>query len=490
MRVVKRIALALMSVATVAHADPQAPPKDAATRLAGRAIGTTPLASDLAELTDGIGGRPTGSPALEKAVDWGVAKFKAIGIDVKTESYTVPTLWLGGTAEGECTAPAQFPLTLVAAPFSASGTLEAQVIDVGNGTAKDFARAGAKAKGAIIIIGIGEMHDLDDLFAEYLRSDALFAAAKKAGVVGVLLESSHPRGLLYRHPVTSGDTLVPIPVAIVSREQAKRLRRLAAHDTTRVKLAIKNTIGGAYQAKNVVAEIRGREKPDEIVVLGAHLDAWDLGTGANDNGVNAALVIDVARGIKELGFVPKRTIRFVLFTGEEQGMWGSAGYVLSHKAELDKHVAMVVFDVGSGRTTGFFLDGRAELGAALTETLAPVAGLGPFTNPIDGIDGTDNFDFLISGVPNYCANQDATPYLPDYHASSDTFDKVDFREAQANVAIASAVTWGLAERAARPGKRQTRAEVMKLLAATKLDEQMKAFGQWLPFVNNRRGVSN
>jgi len=487
MRAMKRIALALISVAVVAHADPQAPPKDVATRLAGRAIGTTPLAADLAELTDGIGGRPTGSPALDKAVDWGTVKFKAIGIDVKTEAYTVPNLWLGGTAEGECVAPAQFPLTLVAAPFSASGTLEAPVVDVGNGTAKDFTRVGTKAKGAIIIVGIGEMHTIDDLFAEYLRSDALFAAAKKAGVVAVLLESSHPRGLLYRHPVTMGDAVVPIPVAIVSREQTERLRRLTA---PRVKLAIVNTIGGAYQAKNVVAEIRGRDKPDEIVVLGAHLDAWDLGTGANDNGVNAALVIDVARGMHELGFVPRRTIRFVLFTGEEQGMWGSAGYVQSHKAELDKHVAMVVFDVGSGRTTGFFLDGRAELDGALTETLAPVAGLGPFTNPIDGIDGTDNFDFLISGVPNFCANQDATPYLPDYHASSDTFDKVDIREARANVAIASAVTWGLAERAARPGKRQTRAEVMKLLAATKLDEQMKAFGQWLPFVNNRRGVSN
>ncbi|HEY3020748.1 MAG TPA: M28 family peptidase, partial [Solirubrobacteraceae bacterium] len=302
------------------------------------------------------------------------------------------------------------------------------------------------------------------------------------------LESSHPRGLLYRHPVAFGPPL-PFPVAVISREQAQRLRRLAAAGEVRVKLDIENHAGGAYTARNVVAELRGREKPDEIVILGAHLDSWDLGTGANDNGVNAALVIDVARGMKELGVAPRRTVRFILWNGEEQGMFGSAAYVLAHAAELDRHVMTVTFDIGSGRTHGFFLSGREELRKPVEAALAPVAGLGPFTLLPDGIDGTDNFDFLLSGVPNLVANQDAAPYLPDYHASSDTFDKVDAREAQANAAIAAALVWGIADAPERAGRRQTRAEVEKLIRATKLEEQMRAFGQWDDWVARKRGAS-
>jgi len=161
-----------------------------------------------------------------------------------------------------------------------------------------------------------------------------------------------------------------------------------------------------------VAEIRGRDKPQEVVLLGAHLDSWDLGTGEEDNGVNAAMVIDVARGVKQLGLAPRRSIRFVLFTGEEQGMWGSAGYVQRHTAEMDHHVAVVIFDTGSGRTTGFYLNGRGELRNTSNEARRAVAGLGTSEQVIDALDGTDNFAFILSGVPNVVADQDPIPYLP------------------------------------------------------------------------------
>jgi hypothetical protein len=170
-------------------------------------------------------------------------------------------------------------------------------------------------------------------------------------------------------------------------------------------------------------------------------------------------------------------------------MLGSAAYVQTHAAELDKHVATVTYDIGSGRTLGFFLNGRDELRKAVDEALVPVAGLGPFTQLADAIDGTDNFDFLLSGVPNLVANQDALPYLPDYHASSDTFDKVDAREAHANAAIASALVWALADRPGPLAKRQGRAEVEKLIKASKLDDQMKAFGQWSEWQAKKRGVA-
>ena len=146
-------------------------------------------------------------------------------------------------------------------------------------------------------------------------------------------------------------------------------------------------------------------------------------------------------------------------------------------------------ELGSGRTTGFFLNGREELRTPVANALSTVSDLGPFEHPLDGIDGTDNFDFLLSGVPNLVANQDAAPYLPDYHAESDTFDMVDQKEAVRNEAIAAALIWGLA---AGPGDalaRQTRPQVEELLRATKLDEQMKAFDQWDPWTAGKRGVN-
>lgn len=467
-----------------------APPDDAA-RLAGRAVGDTPLIADTKELCDTIGGRPVGSAANARAVSWAAAKFKAAGADaVRTEAFPVPFLWLPGTAELSIVAPENVPLRVVACPAAPStpGAITAKVVDAGEGTDADYARLGAKAKGAIAVVRSKEMKTADDLFGEYMRNGPIFSAAKKAGAAAVLLQSTRPRGLLYRHPVGLGRDLAPLPAAMVSREHAARLLRLAEQGDVTVRLNVSNKTGPTYDAQNVVAEIKGMEKPDEVVLLGAHLDSWDLGTGANDNGVNVALLVDALRGIKELGLKPRRTIRFVAFNAEELGMWGSAEYVRAHAKEMGDIAAVVIFDVGSGRTTNFYLNGREDLRKPADAALAGVAGLVGVPHTLEGVDGTDNFDFLLSGVPNLVANQDWAPYLPDYHAESDTFDMVDAREARANVAIASALVWGLANSDAR-APRQSRAEVDKLLKETKLDEQMKAMGQWEDWIAGKRGVS-
>jgi hypothetical protein len=465
---------------------------DVQQKLAGRAFGDTPLMQDLHELCDGIGGRPTGSPACERAIAWAAAKFQAGGADsVALESFPVPKSWVPEAAEGECIAPERFALRIVSAPYSGStnGVVEAPLVDAGEGTPEAFAKLGGSARGAIAMVASREMKTLDDLFAEYMKSGPMVEAARRAGVAALLLQSTRPHGLLYRHPLANANEAITVPAAMISREQAGRLARLAAHGPVRVRLRLTNKTGGAFESRNVVAEIRGRERPDEIVLLGAHLDSWDLGTGAEDNGANAAMVIEAARAIKALGLKPRRTLRFVLFTGEEQGMRGSAGYVQRHAREMDKHNAVVVFDMGTGRTSGFFLNGREELRKPLARALAGVAGLEASENPVDGIDGTDNFDFLLSGVPNLVANQDATPYLLPYHAESDTVDRVNVRELRANTALASSLVWWLAEDPERFGRRLTRDEVKKLLIDTKLDAQMKAFAQWDDFEAGKRGVS-
>jgi hypothetical protein len=459
-------------------------------RLVDRAKGDTPMEQDLRELCDGIGGRPTGSEACKRAEQWAAKKFRDAGIDnVRLESFNVPNLWLGDTSEAMVIAPASFTVRVSAAPFTPStkGALEAAVVDAGEGSREEFARLNGKGKGAILLIHSKEMKTFDDLFAEYMKNPVMIEGAKKAGAAALLIESTRPRGLLYRHPLTFDSSLAPVPAAIVSREHAERIGRLAGLGPVRMRLKLTNRTGGSFQANNVVAEIRGREKPDEIVLIGAHLDSWDLGTGAEDNGVNSVMVLDVARGFQQFKIRPRRTVRFVLFTGEEQGMWGSAGYVSRHKSELDRHVAVVIFDTGSGHTSGFFLNGRDDLRKPVNDALG-AASLSATEHVTDALDGTDNFDFLLSGVPNLVAIQDPATYLPDYHAESDVFDRSNIKEQKATEAIAAAVVFGFADMPERPAPRQTRDEVGDLLGRTKLDQQMRILGQWEDWRSGRRGL--
>lgn len=464
---------------------------DPARRLADRARGDTPLLGDLRELCDTIGGRPTGSQACDRAAEWAAKKFRDAGIqNVSVEPFTGQSLWLPDSASASAVAPVKFNIRIAAAPMSPStkGTLEARLLDAGEGKPEDFAKLGAALKGSIVLVHSAEMKTFDDLFAEYVRNTTLLESAQKYQPGAMLLESTRPRGLLYRHPISLDTSYAPMPSAIISREHAERLARLAQTGEVRVHLSITNRIAPTYESKNVIAEIRGREKPDEIVLIGAHLDSWDLGTGAEDNGVNAAMVIDVARAFHDLHIVPRRTVRFALFTGEEQGMVGSQAYVARHKNELDRFAAVVMFDMGSGHTSGFFLNGRDEMRKPVDEALARIEGLKPLEHVPDAIDGTDNFDFMLSGVPNLVAFQDPNPYLPDYHAESDTFDRINAREEKTNQAIAGVLLWSLAENPERPAKRQTRAEVEKLVIDTKLDQQMKAFRQWDDFKAGKRGL--
>ncbi|MGB8459899.1 MAG: M20/M25/M40 family metallo-hydrolase, partial [Candidatus Acidiferrum sp.] len=212
-----------------------------------------------------------------------------------------------------------------------------------------------------------------------------------------------------------------------------------------------------------------------------------LGTGALDDGCNAALVIEAARAIKATGLLPRRTIRFVLFSGEEQGTMGSHAYVKAHRAEMDKIRAMIAFEAGNGRVTGYSLGGRRDLEAGVREILKPLESWGANKHTDDAGFGTDNFDFLLEGVPTLVANQEEANYLPNYHAASDTFDKVDIRELKLNTAIAALTAWGIADRTEPLGKRLTRAELDVLLKKTGLDQQMKTIGYWDAWQSGARG---
>jgi carboxypeptidase Q len=467
----------------------------AAPKIIANAMGASPMAENLRHLTDEIGGRLTGSPQIAKAAEWAVQAFRDAGIDdVHTEKFMIPHTWSEGATRVEIVSGAAFPVHAVSvawSPATPPNGIQAELVDAGTGSPEDFARLASGARGAILLVHTDVLRTFDDLFAEYLRNPGIIERATAAGANAILWMGTREQMLLYRHLTGLGQdgSMEKLPQAIVAREDAERLARgLAAGQHIQVRLELPNRVGGPAEAENVVAEIRGRERPEEFVLLGAHLDSFELGTGALDDGCNAALVIEAARDIHLTGLRPKRSIRFVLFSGEEEGMLGSWAYVRAHREELGRADAAIIFDEGSGRVTGFSLGGRRDLqNEVLKQALAPLDSWGVRHFTSDAILGTDNLDFLLEGVPNLVANQEEANYVANYHASSDTYDKVDILNLKFNTAVAGVLTFSLAEFATPLGPRLTRSQVADLLKQSGLELQLKTLEVWTYWENGQRG---
>src|SRR5215813_2922980 len=449
------------------------------------------LEKNLRVLTDEIGGRVPGTPAMDRAIEWGVNAFKAAGGEnVHTEPVRLAASWTEGNTQVEVVSPVAFQVRAVSLTWTAPSSSPPQglpVVDVGAGTDQDFQKAG-DLHGAIALVHSRTMKTWDDLFDEYLKQLDLLEAAKKSGAAAVAFISTREQDLLYRHIGSFNDRISNFTQFLIAREDGERVARLLAQrQPVRMRYSIPNRVGGAVTAQNVVAEIRGKEKPNELVVIGAHLDSWELGTGALDNGCNAALVIEVLRAIKAAGRQPRRTVRFVLFNGEEQINVGSWAYTRAHQSEMNDTVAMLTWDEGTGKTTGFSLGGRKDLVAPITHLLEPIQHFGANTLTTDAFVGTDNMDFLLEGVPNLVANQEEANYLINYHAASDTYDKVDLPQLRKHIAIAAYLTFAIADSAERLAPRQDRKQIEALIGETHLDDQLKKFGLWQDWAAGKRG---
>jgi hypothetical protein len=470
---------------------------DNSARLIDEALRPSPLETNLQRLTDEIGGRVPGTPAMQRAIEWGEAAFKAAGADsVHTEEFTMPHSWAEGATEVTVSAPQAAPEAKVdfrlravsialAPPINAKGV---PIVDIGFGTAEDFKKAG-DVSGKLLLVHSDVLKTWVDLFNEYESAPPIIARAVQAKAKAIAFTATREHDVLYRHTNALQGEIDQLPMVLVAREDAERVARLlAAGMNLSADLSVPNVVGGPIRSANVVAELKGHEHPDEFVVIGAHLDSWELGTGALDNGCNAALVIDALRTIKAAGLQPRRTIRFILFSGEEQGMIGSRDYVVHHRDELDKNAGMAVIDSGIGRVTGFSVSGRKDVAAAVEPLIASLAPLGASrltTNDVEW--GTDNFDFMLEGVPTFVANQEEGNYLVNYHATSDTFDKVDIPQLKKHVAEMTVLTFALAEAPQRVGPRQSHAEIEKILIDTHADEQLKPLGIWEEWQNGKRG---
>jgi len=390
--------------------------REIANRLIAEALKPSSLETNLRRLSDEIGGRVPGTPAFQRAVDWGVAAFKDAGADsVHTEEFSIPHSWAEGATEMTAslysgTTFSVHAVSVAWAPAMAAAK-HVPIVDVGGGSAAEFAKVGDVA-GRVVLAHNKVLVTWADLYAEDDRAPAVVALAVKGKAKAVAFMASREHGILYRHTNSDAGEIDVLPQVVVAREDAERIARLlASANPVWADLSIPNKIGGTIKTWNVVAEIRGSEKADEFVVLGAHLDSWELGTGALDNGCNAALVIDALRAIKASGLKPRRSIRFILFSGEEQGEMGSRAYAVSHRSELDQAAGVVIFDSGTGKMTAFSTGGRKDVVPAVRAMVAPLGELGAPRVDATAEVGTDHYDFMLEGVPTFVVDQEEANYM-------------------------------------------------------------------------------
>ncbi|HET9753919.1 MAG TPA: M28 family peptidase, partial [Myxococcales bacterium] len=364
-----------MLVALVLLSAPVA--SDAAQRLIASALSDGMAYARLEELTDTIGPRLSGSPGAAAAVQWALDKMKEDGLQAHLEPVKVPH-WVRGPESGEIL-PGRgvvgHPLALTALGNSVGGDVSAEVVEARS--LDEVAKLGAAARGKIVFFdhsmstpdGYGKFVDLR------VRGPS---EAAKVGALGVLMRSLATAS--FRSPHTGvtvyQEGVRQIPAAAVSTEDADLLHRLLRRGPVRARFSLGCRMLPDADSANVVGDVRGREKPDEVVVLGAHLDSWDLADGANDDGGGVAMVMEAGRLIAALPQHPRRTVRVVLFMNEENGSAGGKGYAAAHQAELVKHVAALEADSGSDRPLAVRLHAGEGGAALLSPWLAPLASLG------------------------------------------------------------------------------------------------------------------
>jgi carboxypeptidase Q len=429
------------------------------------------IMANLTHLSDVIGPRLTGSPALKQANEWTAGKMRAYGLsNVHLEGWTIPVGWERGKASLRIVEPNNGRALTVAAMGWTPGTPGKIVGDVVVLKAKNAAELKpykGKLKNAIVLRGApatirpvaergfgverpraradgkGEKKEGKGKaeapppprpergnFSMAFRRE-LTEFLHKEGVAVVLMDAGKPHGLLNMTGGWRGEDRVnahdPLPSLFVAHEHYAQLYRLATRPApaqTRVEVEIENKlIPGPVAVYNTVGEIRGAEKPDEFVVVGAHLDSWDLGQGTTDNGTGSCVVLEAARVLAKSGIRPKRTIRFVLFTGEEQGLHGSKEYVKRHKDEMAKTSMALVHDTGTGRVLGIGLQGREAIKPILEKELISLKELGVTEIDLRGMGGTDHLSFEKVNVPGFAVRQDPVEYRLSHHSQSDTLDK-------------------------------------------------------------------
>jgi Zn-dependent M28 family amino/carboxypeptidase len=399
------------------------------------------LAWDITEdLTTNIGPRLVGSPAMERAKDWGAAKFKALGFtNIKVEEFAKPS-WTRGEESAELVGPYPMKLGIVGlgrtVPTPAGG-IEADVA-LFKTYADLIAAPDSAVKGKIVVITQPMVKAQDGAgygVAGISRRAGPTEAAKK-GALAVLIRSISTSDSTVPHTgVTAfGDGVATIPSAAIGVPEAEQLERLAAKSTLRIKLKLASTVDLKDVAWNISGDIKGSEKPDEVIVIGGHLDSWDVGTGALDDATGVAITTAAAKLIGDLPKHPKRTIRVVMFGSEESG-GSSEAYLEAHKNEVAKIVLAGESDTGADRIYSLKLPAGGGAHPLMKTAAGVLAPLKIYVNQAPAAHGgADIAGLEQAGVPSIELEQDATRYFDYHHTADDTLNKVRPDELAQNVA--------------------------------------------------------
>ena len=490
------ILLGLMLAAIAVHANDVAKPKGpeedgtlpALVKIAGEGAMDSHAFEYLTELSDEVGARVTGTPNGQKAIDWGLAKMKAIGLqNVHAEKWSMWKGWTRGKAEAELLSPTRHPLTIDAMGWTGStpaGGVEAEVVTANLFDLDEEIHGVAKFRGKIVLMSPkGRPKKGFDLifaqFGDFLR------AAHQAGAYAVIGGQGgfKAEGMHLTHTGILGFSAdFAIPVVDMTREDEGQLERfLDAGKTVRVRMNVQNTFSnGPVDSANVVGEIPGREHPEEIFVVGAHLDSWDLSEGATDNGTGSTSVLAAADAIVKSGSRPRRTIRFILFTGEEQGLLGSLAYIKQHDREMKNHLGDVVLDLGQGPIKEFQLGGRSDLLPAFEPFLRALVNIREI-QVSDKIEvGTDTLPFTIAGLPGINLDQDSPDYKYTNHSAADALEAVKPDVLAQNATILAMTAFWIADRPDRLASPWSAERTAKMLRDKGEYDTLKAFGLW-PF---------
>ena len=431
------------------------------------------LMKNLEYLSDRIGPRPLGSPQMQKASEWTLQRFRDYGIDVHLETTPVAHAWYRGTDTAEIVSPIQraVPIHSYAWSKATGGDISGPVVFLDDATVEAVKRQRDQLKGAFVLLSndipvppAGQpadssfdallppgstgpqptpLHPPQTYADRWILNDAIAAT----GAIGILTDSGKPDRLF--NMGGTGPCCDPsvLPMAFITHEDYSLIARLSKSEPVRVKISLQNTFSpGPQPASITVAEIKGSEHPEERVIIGGHLDSWDLGDGALDNGAGAMATLEAARALKSLGWKPKRTLTFILFTGEELGGVGSKLFVKNHAAEVDKIDAVLVLDTGTGRVLDISLSNLWETAPMMNMINWPLRdafGLKPLEARFYG--GSDHVTFVRAGVPGFVCVQAPAQYREAHHSQSDTFDKVVPEEINQAAAVIASWAWNTSE---------------------------------------------
>ncbi len=456
--------------------------------IAGRGLLDSPTYGCLTELSDDIGGRITGSPAAQKAIQWGVASMHAAGLaNVHTEEWSLWKGWQRGDASAEMTAPIHRTLYVDSIGWTGStgtGAVDADVVPVNLFKVEDEVKDLAYFRGRVILMRAdgGTQKSLGVVMMQY---GAFLRKLQEVGVVAVIVGGEGGFKSQGMHLTHTGRLVVqqesPFPVLSVAAEDQGQMERfLDAGKTVRIHVNVQNTFtNGPVPSANVVGEITGTEHPEQIVVLGAHLDSWDLSEGTTDNGTNVCGVLAAAHALVKSGIRPRRTIRFVLFTGEEQGELGSKAYVTLHRGEMKDHIAAIIADSGQGPISEAHL-GRSDVVVAFDRFGKALKCLRNIKVNDRAEFGTDTGPFILAGLPGINLEQDSPDYKYTRHSAADALEAAQPEALALNATIMAMTSYWLADRPERFAAPWSPEKTARMLRKQGAYNRLKALDMW-PF---------